>query len=169
IDVLRGTTTVKVTQFEHQQLPVFGIGTELDANQWRSVFRQLVARGLLSVNMEAFGALQLEEKSRPLLKGEVTIELRRDLKTTVARQQTRTPIDNDIDVELWEALRECRRSLAEEQGVPPYIIFSNNTLQAMAEQAPQTIEAFSQLSGVGERKRDKYGPAFLAVLRQAQG
>ena len=72
-------------------------------------------------------------------------------------------------MELWEALRECRRSLAEEQGVPPYIIFSNNTLQAMAEQAPQTIEAFSQLSGVGERKRDKYGPAFLAVLRQAQG
>ncbi|MDA9285806.1 DNA helicase RecQ [Pseudomonadales bacterium] len=169
IDVLRGTTTVKVTQFEHQQLPVFGIGTELDANQWRSVFRQLVARGLLSVNMEAFGALQLEEKSRPILKGEVTIELRRDLKTTVARQQTRTPIDNDIDVALWEALRECRRSLAEEQGVPPYIIFSNNTLQAMAEQAPQTIEAFSQLSGVGERKRDKYGPAFLEVLRQAQG
>jgi len=169
IDVLRGATTAKVTQFDHQQLPVFGIGTELDANQWRSVFRQLVARGLLSVNMDAYGALQLEEKSRPLLRGEETIELRRDLKTTVARRQTRTPIDNDIDVELWEALRECRRSLAEEQGVPPYIIFSNNTLQAMAEQSPQTIEEFSQLSGVGERKRDKYGPAFLEVLRHANG
>ena len=104
-----------------------------------------------------------------MLRGEITLELRRDLKTTAAKQQTRTPISNDIDVELWEALRECRRVLAETQRVPPYVIFSNNTLQAMAEQRPQTIEAFSQLSGVGERKRDKYGPAFLEVLRYAQG
>lgn len=169
IDVLRGTATPKVSQFDHQLLPVFGLGKELVAEQWRSVFRQLVARGFLSVNVDAFGALQLEEKSRPLLRGEITLELRRDLKTTAAKQQTRTPISNDIDVELWEALRECRRGLAETQRVPPYVIFSNNTLQAMAEQRPQTIEAFSQLSGVGERKRDKYGPAFLEVLRNAQG
>ncbi len=169
IDVLRGTATPKVSQFDHQLLPVFGLGKELVAEQWRSVFRQLVARGFLSVNVDAFGALQLEEKSRPLLRGEITLELRRDLKTTAAKQQTRTPISNDIDVELWEALRECRRVLAETQRVPPYVIFSNNTLQAMAEQRPQTIEAFSQLSGVGERKRDKYGPAFLEVLRYAQG
>jgi len=169
IDVLRGTATPKVSQFDHQLLPVFGLGKELVAEQWRSVFRQLVARGFLSVNVDAFGALQLEEKSRPLLRGEITLELRRDLKTTAAKQQTRTPISNDIDVELWEALRECRRGLAETQRVPPYVIFSNNTLQAMAEQRPQTIEAFSQLSGVGERKRDKYGPAFLEVLRYAQG
>ena len=169
IDVLRGTATPKVSQFDHQLLPVFGLGKELVAEQWRSVFRQLVARGFLSVNVDAFGALQLEEKSRPLLRGEITLELRRDLKTTAAKQQTRTPISNDIDVELWEALRECRRVLAETQRVPPYVIFSNNTLQAMAEQRPQTIVAFSQLSGVGERKRDKYGPAFLEVLRYAQG
>jgi len=169
IDVLRGTATPKVSQFDHQLLPVFGLGKELVAEQWRSVFRQLVARGFLSVNVDVFGALQLEEKSRPLLRGEITLELRRDLKTTAAKQQTRTPISNDIDVELWEALRECRRGLAETQRVPPYVIFSNNTLQAMAEQRPQTIEAFSQLSGVGERKRDKYGPAFLEVLRYAQG
>ena len=169
IDVLRGTATPKVSQFDHQLLPVFGLGKELVAEQWRSVFRQLVARGFLSVNVDAFGALQLEEKSRPLLRGEITLELRRDLKTTAAKQQTRTPISNDIDVELWEALRECRRVLAETQRVPPYVIFSNNTLQAMAEQRPQTIEAFSQLSGVGERKRDKYVPAFLEVLRYAQG
>ena len=169
IDVLRGTATPKVSQLDHQLLPVFGLGKELVAEQWRSVFRQLVARGFLSVNVDAFGALQLEEKSRPLLRGEITLELRRDLKTTAAKQQTRTPISNDIDVELWEALRECRRVLAETQRVPPYVIFSNNTLQAMAEQRPQTIEAFSQLSGVGERKRDKYGPAFLEVLRYAQG
>jgi ATP-dependent DNA helicase RecQ len=169
VDVLQGKATDKVTQFNHQQLPVFGLGTDLDVNQWRSVFRQLVARGLVSVNMAAYGALQLEEKSRPVLRGEESVELRHDSKATVASQQTRAVLPEDIDVELWEALRECRRALAEAQGVPPYVIFKNATLEAMAEQMPQTIDEFSRLSGVGDRKRDKYGPAFLNVLRQVGG
>jgi ATP-dependent DNA helicase RecQ len=169
IDVLRGTATDKVSQFDHQQLPVFGLGTDLDASQWRSVFRQLVARGLVSVNMEAYGALQLEEKSRPVLRSEESVELRHDAKASVASPQTRTAIPEEIDVEIWEALRECRRELAEAQGVPPYVIFKNATLQAMAEQMPQTIDEFSRLSGVGDRKRDKYGPAFLNILRQVGG
>jgi len=169
VDVLQGKATDKVSQFNHQQLPVFGIGTDLDTNQWRSVFRQLVARSLVSVNMEAYGALQLEEKSRPVLRGEEAVELRRDSKTTVASRQTRTVLSEHIDVDIWEALRECRRALAEAQGVPPYVIFKNATLEAMAEQMPQTIEEFSRLSGVGDRKRDKYGPAFLNILRQIGG
>ncbi|MDP4639265.1 MAG: DNA helicase RecQ [Pseudomonadales bacterium] len=167
VDVLRGKETDKVKQCDHHQLPLFGLGTDLDDNQWRSVFRQLVARGMLSVNLESFGALQLEEKSRPVLRGEATVELRKDTKASRAstvKRQTRTAISADINVELWEALRECRRLLAVEQGVPPYIIFHDSTLQAMAEMVPQSIAEFSQISGVGERKRDKYGPAFLAVL-----
>jgi ATP-dependent DNA helicase RecQ len=169
VDVLQGKATDKVSQFNHQQLPVFGIGTDLDTNQWRSVFRQLVARSLVSVNMAAYGALQLEEKSRPVLRGEEFVELRKDSKTTVASRQTRTVLSEHIDVDIWEALRECRRALAEAQGVPPYVIFKNATLEAMAEQMPQTIEEFSRLSGVGDRKRDKYGPAFLNILRQVGG
>ena len=169
VDVLQGKATDKVAQFNHQQLPVFGLGTDLDDNQWRSVFRQLVARGLVSVNMAAFGALQLEEKSRPVLRGEASVELRRDSKATVASKQTRAVLPEDINVELWEALRECRRALAEAQGVPPYVIFKNATLEAMAERMPQTIEEFSRLSGVGDRKRDKYGPTFLNVLRHVGG
>ncbi|MBD3648558.1 MAG: HRDC domain-containing protein, partial [Pseudomonadales bacterium] len=80
-------------------------------------------------------------------------------------KQTKTPLPEDVDVGVWEALRECRRKLAEEQGVPAYVIFHDKTLMAMAEAFPQSIDEFGRLPGVGERKRDKYGPAFLAVLQ----
>lgn len=164
IDVLRGAETEKIQQFEHHQLPTYGVGSELDNNQWRSVFRQLVGRGLLSVDLEGYGALKLEEKCRPLLRGEEQIELRKDVKQKVARKQTKTPIPEDLNVELWEALRDCRRRLAEEQGVPPYVIFHDTTLVEMCSLLPQNLVEFSQLNGVGERKLEKYGEHFLAVI-----
>ncbi|MCZ6502258.1 MAG: DNA helicase RecQ [Gammaproteobacteria bacterium] len=168
IDVLRGTETDKIFQFNHHHLPVHGIGTELDKNQWRSVFRQLMARGYISVDLDRFGGIRLEENCRPLLRGEETIELRRDVKQKVAKKQTRTPLPEDIDVGIWEALRECRRGLAQAQGVPPYIIFHDSTLQAMAGLMPKTLDEFGLLSGVGERKREKYGPVFLEVILNAK-
>ncbi|MDB9950454.1 DNA helicase RecQ, partial [Gammaproteobacteria bacterium] len=131
IDVLRGSEGEKIFQFEHHTISVYGIGKALSNDQWRSVFRQLVARGLLSVDLERFGALRLEERCRPLLRGEETIELRRDLKQKTTKRQTRSPLPNDIDVTLWEALRDCRRGFAEEQNVPPYVIFHDSTLQEM--------------------------------------
>lgn len=165
IDVLLGAETDKIFQFDHHQLPVHGIGTELDKNQWRSVFRQLMARGYISVDLDRFGGLRLEEKCRPLLRGEETIELRRDIKQKAAKKLTKTPLPEDIDVGVWEALRECRRQLAEAQGVPPFVIFHDTTLRAMAGTMPRTLDEFSLLSGVGERKREKYGPVFLDVIR----
>jgi ATP-dependent DNA helicase RecQ len=164
IDVLRGAETDKIFQCDHHQLPTYGLGKALDNNQWRSVFRQLVARGYFSVDMERFGALRLEEKCRPLLRGEESIELRRDIKQSAARRQTKTPLPEDIDVGLWEALRECRRLLAEEQGVPPYVIFHDRTLQEMCILLPRSLDQFGTLGGVGERKLEKYGEAFLAVI-----
>lgn len=164
IDVLLGTETDKVTQHDHHQLSTYGIGTELDSNQWSSVFRQLVARGYLSVDMERFGALQLQEKCRDLLRGSELIELRRDIKKKEAKRQTKTFLPEDMDVTLWEVLRECRRELAEEQGIPPYVIFHDRTLQEMCTLVPQTVEQFGRLSGVGERKLGKYGPAFLQAI-----
>ena len=128
------------------------------------MFRQLVARGYLCVDMERFGALRLEEKCRPLLRGDEHIELRRDIKRKEARRLSKTYLSEDVDVALWEALRECRRQLAGDQGIPPYIIFHDSTLQEMCATVPQTMEQFSRLSGVGERKRDKYGPAFLQAI-----
>jgi ATP-dependent DNA helicase RecQ len=168
IDVLRGKETDKMWQFEHHLLPTFGVGTALDNNQWRSVFRQLVGRSYLSVDLEGYGALKLQEQCRPLLRGEVSIALRVDQKQKVVKRQTKTPLPEEVDVGLWEALRECRREQAEEQGVPPYVIFHDSTLIEMCSLLPQTHDEFANLTGVGERKLLKYGDAFLAAIRRAQ-
>ena len=168
IDVLRGKETDKMWQFEHHLLPTFGVGTALDNNQWRSVFRQLVGRSYLSVDLEGYGALKLQEQCRPLLRGEVSITLRVDQKQKVVKRQTKTPLPEEVDVGLWEALRECRREQAEEQGVPPYVIFHDSTLIEMCTRLPQTRDEFANLTGVGERKLLKYGDAFLTAIRRAQ-
>tara|TARA_Y100000991_G_scaffold44797_1_gene31700 strand:+ start:411 stop:2213 length:1803 start_codon:yes stop_codon:yes gene_type:complete len=168
IDVLKGKETDKIWQFDHHHLPTFGVGDALDNNQWRSVFRQLVGRGYLSVDLQGFGALKLQAKCRPLLRGECEIALRLDQKQKVAKRQTKTPLPEDINVGLWEALRDCRRELAEAQGVPPYVIFHDSTLVEMCSVVPRTLEGFSKLSGVGERKLMKYGEAFLAAIRDAE-
>ena len=164
IDVLRGANTDKIHQFEHQLLPLYGLGIDTDNNQWRSVFRQLVARGYLSVDLERFGALRLEEKCRPLLKGDETINLRRDTTAKVAKQTTRTVLPDTIDIALWEALREHRRELAEQQDVPPYVIFHDRTLQEMCHSLPTNPQQFGRLTGVGERKLQKYGGSFIALI-----
>jgi ATP-dependent DNA helicase RecQ len=168
IDVLKGKETDKIWQFDHHHLPTFGVGDALDNNQWRSVFRQLVGRGYLSVDLQGFGALKLQEKCRPLLRGECEIALRLDQKQKVAKRQSKTPLPEDINLGLWEALRECRRELAEEQGVPPYVIFHDSTLVEMCSVVPKTLDEISRLSGVGERKLMKYGEAFLAAIRNAE-
>lgn len=164
IDVLRGAETDKIFQFDHHRLSSYGIGKDLDNNQWRSVFRQLVARGYMSVDLERYGALRLEESCRPLLRGEESIQLRRDIKQKTAKRQTKTPLAADLDVALWEALRECRRLFAEDQGVPPYVIFHDSSLQEMCVNLPRDMPEFSLVNGVGERKLEKYGPAFIRVI-----
>ena len=161
----RGSGGDRIFQYDHHLLPTYGIGKQLDANQWRSVFRQLVARAYLSVDLERFGALRLEEKCRLLLKGEEEIRLRRDQpRAKAARQQTRSVLAPGTDVALWEALRECRRQLAEEQGVPPYVIFHDRTLQEMCANLPSNTAQLGRITGVGERKLDKYGTRFLQVI-----
>jgi len=166
IDILRGNETVKILQFNHQQLPTYGVGTELDKNQWRSVFRQLVARGYLRVDLDQYGALKLTPHCRPLLRGEQTIELRRDVKTPPARKPKKAEtVTADIDSQLWDALKACRSELARTQGVPPYIIFHDSTLMAMAQHLPKTQDEFSLLSGVGQKKLEKYAASFLQVIR----
>ena len=164
IDVLRESNSDKVFQFGHHKLSSYGIGKAIDNNQWRSVFRQLVARGYMSVDLDRYGALVLEEKCRPILRGDESIQLRRDLKLKTVKRQTKTPLASDIDVKLWEALRECRRLFAEELGVPPYVIFHDSSLQEMCRALPRTMEEFNLISGVGERKMEKYGPAFMEVI-----
>lgn len=167
IDVLRGADNDRIRQAGHHEVTTYGIGTELSTSEWKSVFRQLVANGFLRADPEGYGALQLTEDCRPLLKGEREIQLRKDpaVKKSTRNSRSRANISEHIqDPEGWEALRACRKSLAEQQGVPPYVIFHDATLLEILERQPRTMEEFAGITGVGKAKLDKYGETFLAVL-----
>ena len=171
VDVLLGKTTERVQQFGHDRLPTFGVGGDLSDLQWRGVFRQLTAMGFLSVDLEGFGGLKLTSTSKPVLKGEQMVTLRTQAakKTKKSRRDpgVRSVERNGIqpqDDALWQALRETRLRIARDQGVPPYVIFHDATLQAMISQRPQSLSEFGTISGVGERKLEKYGETFLGVL-----
>ncbi|CBL45462.1 ATP-dependent DNA helicase [gamma proteobacterium HdN1] len=177
VDVLRGESTEKISQFRHEQLSTYGIGKELDKTQWLSILRQLTARGYLNVDMEGFGALQLTERCRPVLRSEERILLREEIpqpKASSRHKQTGNSLAKRVaeaniaeaDLPLWEALRGCRRKLAEQQKVPPYVIFHDSTLLNMLEQRPRTLTEMRELSGVGVTKLERYGDAFLEVLRE---
>lgn len=173
VDVICGKDTERARAQGHDKLSTFGIGRDIDARTWRSVFRQLVARGLLTVDSEGHGSLRLTPECRPLLKGEQTLELRRDPAGGKKKgKRIRASGAGVVDAarqRLWDALRHCRKRLAEEQGVPPYLIFHDATLMAMLEQRPTSLDALASLSGVGETKLARYGEAFLGVLMADAG
>jgi len=170
IDVLRGREDERMLRFGHGRISTFGIGGDMDARQWRSVFRQLVARGLLSADADGHGGLRLTEASRPVLRGEQRLSLRQELKRekqqrTKGASRRAPQLANAADEPLWQALRQQRKAIAEAQGVPPYVIFHDATLLAMAEQRPASMDEFAQLPGVGLHKLERYGAAFLEVVR----
>ena len=170
IDVLRGSNNEKILSFDHHRLTTYGIGKNVSADEWKSIFRQLVARGLLDVNVDGFGGLVLNESCRAYLRGEEKINLRRDIKIA-ATTQRRANLGQHIESEdqgLWNALRACRKRLAEEQGVPPYVIFHDATLREMLEFRPLTPEQLRSITGVGDSKLKRFGEEFLAVIRAAE-
>ncbi|MEH6824917.1 MAG: DNA helicase RecQ [Motiliproteus sp.] len=169
VDVLVGKATDKVKQYDHHSVSTFGIGKELGVQEWRSLFRQLVARGLLDVDHNSYGALRLSERSRPLLKGEQTLELRRDQGESRSRERKSLRVAshqrlNQLQQGLWEALRGVRKKLADQQDVPPFYIFHDATLMEMVEKQPATLSALAHINGVGKTKLERYGEAFLQVL-----
>ncbi len=169
IDVLLGKTTDKAVQHGHDTLPVFGIGADTQAGHWRSVVRQLIARGLITADAARYGALTLTESSRPLLRGETALSLRRDVtvKTTRSRRGTVTHTLDTTQNELFELLRAERARLASENGVPAYVIFHDATLMQMAQSAPNTPEQMLAINGVGSAKLERYGEAFLEIINDA--
>ncbi|MBK1731512.1 DNA helicase RecQ [Thiococcus pfennigii] len=164
IDVLRGSDNARIRDLGHDRLKVFGLGRDLAATSWRSVFRQLVARGLVSVDVEGHGSLRLSDAARPVLRGEETLQLRRDPAPGKRRRGERAAPPDETDRPLWDALRARRRELAAEQGVPPYMIFHDAVLMQMVELRPRDLAQLARLDGVGERKLAQYGADFLAVL-----
>jgi ATP-dependent DNA helicase RecQ len=169
VDVLTGTENDKVKQYNHHKLSIWNIGKELNKQQWRSVFRQLVARSYLGVDYDRFGVLKLTEKCRPLLRGEISIELREDLRkqTTRSKYDKKKAANQKLDADeniLWEALRALRSQLAKDQDVPPYVIFHDATLMEMVMYRPTTHQQLQKISGVGDKKLELYGADFLVVL-----
>ncbi|MDF3845224.1 DNA helicase RecQ [Pseudomonas citronellolis] len=174
VDILMGKETEKVRSLGHQHLAVFGIGKGRPEDEWRTLFRQLVARGLADVDLDGYGSLRLTEACRPLLRGEETLALRRDPKP----QRSKSPSSGGAspasqlvrqeEREMWEALRTLRRKLAQEHSVPPYVIFPDATLLEMLRSQPTTLTAMAQVSGVGARKLERYGQAFLDVLTESE-
>jgi ATP-dependent DNA helicase RecQ len=170
VDVLTGRSTEKVNANNHNQLNVFGIGSDIDAQVWRSVVRQLVVLDYLKADPARFGGLVLTDKCRPLLRGEMTLRLREERKQPVLRKKParRSGAVSDADRALWDALRERRKELAKERDVPPYVIFHDATLMQMMEYRPASLDAMLGLNGVGPSKLDRYGEAFLEVIRNAE-
>ena len=161
-----GKETDKVFQHRHKDLSVFGVGTDLSAQTWRSVVRQLIVMGCLRADAERYGALVLTEKSREVLRGETEVAFRTDpAKTKAPRRQA--PKATEIrpeDADLWEALRECRRELADEHGVPAYVIFHDRTLHEMMLTRPRNATDLLAINGIGQAKLERYGERFLEVL-----
>jgi ATP-dependent DNA helicase RecQ len=171
IDVLLGKTTPQTGRFGHDRLSTFGIGKDRTAAQWSSVFRQLVAAGKLAVDLEGYGGLRLTDEARPLLQGRECIAFRQDPEARrKGRKQPRAgrskAFESSENEALWQALREKRLELAREQGVPPYVIFHDSTLAQMAALRPETLDRMGEISGIGSRKLERYGAAFLEVLGQ---
>ncbi len=166
VDVLRGKPQERIVQNQHDKLPTFGVGQDLDLNTWMSVIRQLVAGGLLNVDMEGYGSLTLTPESAAILRGEREVQMRRDPKRvkTKKKKGTTAPIPSG-DSELWAALRTLRLEFARKQGVPPYVIFHDSTLHSMLLEKPTDMASMAQISGVGQKKLERYGEAFLALLR----
>ncbi|MEO8466074.1 MAG: DNA helicase RecQ [Gammaproteobacteria bacterium] len=170
IDVLLGNATEKVERHRHERLSVFGLGADWPAPTWRSLLRQLIVRGYVQVDHARYGALVLTDASRPLLRGEAQMRVREDARAATPRKKTRAAAPVDLtpgDEPLWQALRDCRRRLATEHNVPPYVIFHDATLREMLRARPDSREALLAISGVGQSKLERYGDDFLAVLRSA--
>jgi len=174
IDLLRGKKTDKIGQNRHDELSVFGIGADLSDDEWRSVLRQLIAQGLLSVDHESYGTLGLTEASRAVLKGEHTLMLRREApkpargRGSSTSGKTKAPaIALPPEAEpIFTALRGWRASVAKEHGVPAYVIFHDATLREIALAHPESLEDLEGITGVGARKLEAYGEDILRCVAE---
>ncbi|MEY4870713.1 MAG: helicase RecQ [Pseudomonadota bacterium] len=167
IDILTGNATDKVRERGHDQLPTFAVGRELTKPAWGAVFRQMMGRDLVRPDPDRHGALRMTDAARPILRGEEHITLRRDTVTSAQPRVAVKTLVSDEDAPLLSALKSKRRALAEQANVPAYVIFPDRTLIEMAERRPANLDQMAQITGVGAKKLESYGAAFLAVINGA--
>ncbi len=172
IDILRGIDNERMNQLGHDRLSTFGIGADMDEKQWRSVFRQLLAGGLLATDAEGYGTLRLTASSRDVLTGKQEVHMReetRPARRASRRRDSQLITGASLGIEayeqpMWDALRSLRSRLAKQHGVPAYVIFHDATLLAMLRAMPANEEELASISGVGEAKLKRYGRDFLEVI-----
>jgi ATP-dependent DNA helicase RecQ len=172
IAILLGEETDKVRQFNHDKLPTFGVGKEQTKQEWRSLFRQLYAAGVINFDITAYGRWTITPRGRAVLKGAEKVELRREAMQTPgktkAAKRASAPSQNlsDADRELFEALRGTRLRLAKEEKVAAFVILPDRSLLDMVHLKPERREQMMMVHGVGQAKLEKYGDIFLEVLKQ---
>lgn len=170
-DILTGRITERIKRFGHDRIKTFGVGHELSSQQWRSVFRQLAAAGLVSVNLSEISGFRLTKESWPVLKGERRVQFRADPEPVKSKKkrhakQRSAPAQLPVaDQTLWEAMRELRISISKELGIPPYIVFHDRTLMEMVELRPTNRAELLLITGVGEKKADQFGSRFLELIK----
>jgi ATP-dependent DNA helicase RecQ len=172
IDLLLGQVSERMARAGHDRLPTFGVGADLDRRTWQSVFRQLVAGGLLNVDMEGYGGLRLAGDAAKVLRGERVVELRHDPappqgRRRAGRDAKAAPVglERDADRALFEALRARRRELAKAHGLAPFMVFPDRTLFELAARKPDRLAALDSIHGIGQAKRARWGEDFLEVIR----
>ena len=175
IDILRGQSTEKVSRLGHDRLPTFGVGSEHNKDLWRSILRQLVATGLLELDIKGYGGLKLTSSGHALLKGDQSFQYRTDIlkpagsksqaaKAKTAEEQSLTDSEHD----LFDRLKALRLDLAREREVPAFVIFSDRTLKNMAQLRPTTKDEFEQVHGVGQAKLAEFADVFLRAINSDQ-
>ncbi|HSC81349.1 MAG TPA: DNA helicase RecQ [Chitinolyticbacter sp.] len=164
VDVLQGKLTPKVKEFCHDRVSTFGIGKDTDEPTWRAIYRQLLARGALRLNPEGHGGLELTDAARNFLRGEAPLALRARTEKFHYRGERDSGFATAADTTLWQALKKLRKELADAQNVPAYVIFGDATLREMVRLRPGDHYELSRVTGVGDRKLEKYGDDFLKVI-----
>jgi ATP-dependent DNA helicase RecQ len=175
IDVLRGADTEKVRKFRHQGLPAYGGGAGLRKEAWQSILRQMLAGGLLSLDIQGYGGLSITAQGAALVRGERSFQYRKDtlqraagqLREKSAAPAAETPADealSEADARLLERLKDLRLSIARERGVPAFVVFHDRTLQDMARRRPRSHDAFAEVHGVGAAKLAKFADPFVALI-----
>ncbi len=167
IEILLGQTNERIAARGHDRLPTFGVGKDLTRPQWQAVFRQMMGHDLVRPDVERHGALVMTERALPILRGEEAITLRRDLVRAAKGRPVVKALVSEEDAPLLSALKAKRRALAEAAGVPAYVVFADRTLIEMAEARPASLDAMARINGVGAKKLESYGAAFLEVIAGA--
>jgi len=176
LDVLRGIDGERVKQWRHDQLSVFGIGSEYGEAEWRAVLRQVIALGLLSVDHENYSSLKLTEEAKPVLRGEQKIQLRQYQKPVKPKRTSGSSKSNYVETDLsteeqgiFDKLRWWRVETARKHNVPAYVIFHDATMREIAKAKPSSLDDLRGVTGVGEKKLETYGAEIIALIREISG